>query len=123
MKTRQEGHPMPVACYDPATGALLGTYKTVAQIYTALAALTATQKTNVWTDLTSGSPAKWTTNEGQNAGAIGLAVGIVVDLAGAMTAAQLTDMKLRAVACYVYDNPRYLVNPPFDASINVPAYT
>jgi hypothetical protein len=114
---------MPVACYDPTTGALLGTRKTVATIFTQLSALTATQKTNVWADLTSGSPAKWTLNEGLNAAAIGIGVGIVASLVAAFTAAALTDMKLRVAAAYVYDNPRYLVNPACDSSINVPGYT
>lgn len=114
---------MSIVCNDPATGAFLGIRKTVATIYTQIGALTATQKANIWTDLTSGSPAKWTTNEGANAAAIGIGVGIVANLVAALTTAALTDQKIRVVAAYVWDNPTYLVTPSFDTSINVPGYT
>lgn len=113
---------MPTACYHPVTGALLGVYRPAHAIFAALSALTGPQKTAVWADLTGGSPAKWTSDRGPNAAAILMCVGITVSLAGAMTAAQLTDMKVRAVAAYVLDNPLYLVNPAFDPTINVPGW-
>lgn len=113
---------MPTAVYTNA-GALLGTRKTPAAIYAALTALTATQKSNIWTAFGAGSPALWATDDGPNAGAIGIGFGIVSNLAAGMTAAQLTDMKLRAVTAYVLDNPQWLVNPSFDASINLSGYT
>ncbi len=104
-------------------GTLLGIRKTPAAIYAALSTLTATQKTNIWTAFSAGSPALWSTDDGPNAGAIGIGFGIVANLASAMTTAQLTDMKLRAVTAYVLDNPEWLVHPAFDATINLPGYT
>lgn len=114
---------MPTAVYNPATGALLGTRRTPAAIYADLSALSAAKKTAVWTNFTAGSPALWATDDGPNAGAIGIGFGIVTNLAATMTAAELTDMKLRAVTAYVLDNPQYLIAPGFDPTINVPGYS
>jgi hypothetical protein len=112
---------MPTAAYG-ANGQLLGTRRTPAAIYADLSALSPAQKTNIWNNFTSGSPPLWATDDGASAGAIGIGFGLVANLAGAMTAAQLTDMKIRAVVCYVLDNVEYLIQPAFDQSINVPGY-
>ncbi len=113
---------MPTAVYDN-TGTLLGIRRTPAALYAALSALSGTQKGNIWTAFGAGSPALWSTDDGPNAGAIGVGFGIVSNLAASMNATQLTDMKIRAVVCYVLDNPQWLVQPAFDPSINVPGYS
>ncbi len=86
-------------------------------IYADLMALTTLQKTNVWTDLSSGTPKKYLLDTGANTAAIAALDWAVTD-AGA-TGAALTAAKLRIAAAYVQDNPAYLVNPSFDLSINV----
>ena len=113
---------MGTAVYD-ANGNLLGIRRTPAAIYSAINALTSTQKTNIWTDFTSGNPQKWATDDGPKAGAIGIGFGIVQNLAGAMTATQKTDMQVRAVTAYVLDNVQYLINPTFDPTISVAGYS
>ena len=103
-----------VAAWDPRPRVK----RSLFAIYTDLTALTATQQTNVWNDLSSGSPAKYLLDAGADAAAI-IVLDWVVRKAGA-TGAALTDAKLRAAAMYVQDNVTYLVNPVFDATINVP---
>jgi hypothetical protein len=83
-----------------------------------LLALTAAQKANVNTDLFGGSPAKWTQDAGANAATL-YAIWCSSQVSG-LSAADATTLKLAATACYVQDNPKYLVNPAFDPSINVP---
>ena len=87
-------------------------------IYTDLQALSTTQKTEVWTDLTSGTPKKYFLDTGPNAAAIGALDWAATD-SGA-TGAALTAARIRIAAFYVQDNPNYLVNPSFDPGINVP---
>lgn len=87
-------------------------------IYVDINALSGTNKTAIWTDLTSGSPPKWALNTGQNQAAIVTLHWSAVN-SGA-TAANLTDARMRLAACYVQDNPRYLVNPSFAAAVNIP---
>lgn len=87
-------------------------------IYIDLQALSTTQKTEVWTDLSSGSPKKYYTDVGPNAAAIA-ALDWAASDSGA-TGAALTSARLRITASYVQDNPTYLVNPSFDPGINVP---
>ena len=86
-------------------------------IYTDLQALTATQKTNVWNDLSSGTPKKYFLDTGTNTAAI-VALDWAATDSGA-TGAALTAARLRITAMYVQDNPHYLVNPTFDNTINV----
>lgn len=93
-------------------GRLLG------DIISDLNALTSAQKTAVWNDLTSGSPAKWELNNGFNASAIAV-LKFVVSLAS-LSAADVVAAKIFGVAMYCQDNPVYLVHPAFDSSINVP---
>lgn len=87
-------------------------------IYTDLVALTNTQKTNIWADLSSGTPAKYLQDTGTNTAAL-VVLDWVVQSSGA-TGAALTSAKLRAAAMYVQDNVDYLVHPTFDSTINVP---
>ncbi len=91
--------------------------RTILSIYNDLTALSAGQKTNVWTDLTSGSPAKIFTDAGPNAGSM-LVLHWAATQSGA-GAAGITDAKVRAATLYVQDHPAYLVQPAFDATINV----
>lgn len=87
-------------------------------IYNAILALTSTQKTNIWNDLTSGSPVKISQDVGPNAASIFLLWRIASNIS--LPAATITDMKITAATYYVQDNPTYLVNPSFDNTINVP---
>lgn len=83
-----------------------------------LNALSAAKKTAIWNDLNSGTPPKWALDNGPNAAAIA-----VLQLVGTLTglnAADILTAKIRGVAMFVSDNPAYLVNPPFDATINIP---
>jgi hypothetical protein len=92
--------------------------RTLLAIYTDLQALTAAQKTNVWTDLSSGTPKKYLQDVGRNAAAIAALDWAATDSGATGTA--LTAAKLRIGAMYVQDNPAYLINPSFDPTINVP---
>lgn len=91
--------------------------RTIYAIYTAIGALTATQQSAIWTDLTTGTPPKWATDAGPNAAAIA-AIHWSAANSGA-TAANLNDARRRLAAMYAQDNPGYLVAPAFDPSINV----
>ena len=81
-----------------------------------LEALTGTQKSATWTDLTSGSEPKWwfTKNEPELC-----VIHWQITDGPSLTAAQKLDLKLHAVAIYVQDNPSWLVHPAFDSTINV----
>lgn len=70
-----------------------------------------------WSDITSGSPPKWSTDSGPNAAAI--AVLTLLGASAALSAADVLEAKLRGVAMYCADNPAYLVNPVFDPTINI----
>ncbi len=86
-------------------------------VYQDLLALTGAQKTNVWADLTSGSPAKITLDKGPHSD-----TAFVLHWAATNTslpAASIVDAKVRAAAAYVVDNPKYLNIPAFDPTINV----
>lgn len=87
-------------------------------------ALTSTQWTKVWADLSAavvGPPAvprKYLTDYGTNAGPI-----FVFDWAlyvSGPTAAQQKAGQISLTAMYVQDQPSYLVHPPFDPSISIP---
>lgn len=105
-----------VAAWDPRLP-----MRALYQIYNDLAALTTTQQGNAWTDLSSGTPAKYLLDAGPNAAAIAV-MDWVVKKSGAAGAA-LTDARLRIAAMYVQDNASYLVTPAFDPTINVPGKT
>lgn len=87
-------------------------------IYNDIVALTNSQKTNIWDDLTSGSPIKLSQNTGPNSGFVFLLWRIASN--ASLPAATITDMKIAAATYYVQDNPRYLITPLFDATINIP---
>jgi len=112
---------MPTASYNPDTGELLGTQRSLLSIYQDLNALTAAQKNAVWTDFTSGTPPKWSLDDGPLAGVV-MALSVpAVDLSGLSSADQLK-ARLKMVAAYCVDRPLYLVNPSFDGSISIAAY-
>jgi hypothetical protein len=94
------------------------TNQSLVNIYTAIQALTATQKTNISNDLFSGSPMKVLTDAGPNAAS--LAVLWYQTQTATLSTADKNLAKLLAAAMYVGDNPNYLVQPSFDTSINVP---
>ncbi len=123
---------MPTACYDPATGGLLGTERSLFAIYTDLNALTNGQKNAIWTDFTSGSPPKWSQDgqdgvtHGFHAGEVSAHAGLAIDMpvvAGNWTTALQTKARLMMVAVYMLDRPKYLVAPSFDATINIQAWS
>lgn len=87
-------------------------------IYTNLKALTVAQQTAIWNDISSGVPAKYLLDTGPNTAAIAALDWSVTD-SGAMGAA-LTAARFRIVTCYVQDVPKYLVNPIFAPTVNVP---
>jgi hypothetical protein len=110
---------MSKAIYNGST--LLGIQRSMADLFIAISALTNAQKTAIWTDLSSGSPAKYLLSEGAAEAGIAALDWAIKD-SGA-TGASLTNARLRIAAMYAYDNPLYLVNPSFDATINIAAYT
>lgn len=81
-----------------------------------LNALSAAQKTNIWNDFISGTPSKWQMDAGPRSTDVFTAALIGTHASGGLQ----QQMRLLAVAAYVLDNPAYLVNPAFDATINVP---
>ena len=90
----------------------------IIDIYNDLAALAPASQTAIWNDLNVGSPKKYSAGYGVMAGAVRAhhAIRKNVTLAGQA----LTEQRLLLAACYVYDNPLYLVNPPFAPGVNVP---
>jgi hypothetical protein len=93
-------------------------FRSLYNIYTDIKGLNSTQKTNIWNDLNSGTPAKITLDLGPASMFIAMLWGFGHELTG-LTAADLAIMKIMAATYYVWDNPNYLVNPSFDPSINV----
>jgi hypothetical protein len=89
--------------------------RTLLAILTDLQALTTTQQQAVWTDFTSGSPAKWAGDAGPNAAALFTQMGVANDLG--LSGAALNKARVRAVAFYVQDVPGYL---PLSLGINIP---
>lgn len=118
---------------DPEFGGplLLGLQRSLLAIYTDLAALTSPQKIAIWTDFTSGSPPRWSRDgddgqtHGTHAPALAVAAVGAIDMhtSAGFTAAEQLSARLRMVAIYLLDNPKYLVNPAFDPTINVKPYT
>ena len=113
---------MPTVCYNPATGAKLGTQRSLLSIYNDLNALTLAKRNAIWADFTSGNPPKWSLDDGLNAGVV-MALSVpAIDLTGLTTADQLK-ARIKMVAAYILDRPLYLVAPAFDGTIDVPGYT
>lgn len=83
-----------------------------------LNALTNGQKTAVWADLSGGTPPKWALDAGRNAAAIA-AIEWAATVPAGITTAERTEARLRLAAMYCQDNPKYLVAPAFDNTINI----
>lgn len=82
-----------------------------------IAALSAGNQSAVWTDLSSGTPAKILATAGQNNADI-MTMEFIIRRAG-LSGAALTEARQLAAAFYVQDNPRYLNNPPFAPAIMI----
>lgn len=93
------------------------TIRTLLNISADITSLSASQKTAIWSDLTSGSPAKILASVGPNAGS--LFVFRRMAILAVLGPADSTSCKVDAAAMYVQDNPAYLVRPAFDATINI----
>lgn len=98
----------------------------LSDLYQSLAALTVTQHNNIWTNISASvtgppsAPRKYLLDVGPNAAAI-----FVMDWSiyqSGATGAKLTAAQNDLISMYVQDNPAYLINPPFDTSINVPGW-
>ena len=87
-------------------------------IYTQIGALTATQKLNISNDLFGGSPPKFTQDIGDDSP--DLLVLWTLQQTGGLSTADKNLVKQAAATIYCRDNPKYLVNPSFDTSINIP---
>lgn len=83
-----------------------------------LVALTAQQKSNIWTAFTAGNPPLYQTDKGVNAGL--LAIGQFLGQVASFSGAEQQEFRLRAIVLYVMDNTTWLVTPAFDNTINVP---
>lgn len=92
--------------------------RTLLAIYTDLKALTAQQQGAIWTDISSGSPAKYFSDQGAEPGAVSIYDFIIFK--SGLPGPAITDAQFRLVAIYTRDNPTYLVNPPFAPTVNVP---
>lgn len=107
-----------VAAFDPRPRVARSIYA----IYTDLAALTTTQQTNVWNDLSAIATGqivpKYLLDAGGDTAAI-VVMDWVIKKSGT-SGANLTDARLRIASMYVQDNPKYLVHPTFDSTINIP---
>lgn len=105
-----------VAAWDPRPR----TARPLYAIYSDLTVLTAAQQSAVWTNisaLTNGVE-KYLLDAGPNTAAI-----VVMDWAvksSGATGTALTAARFRIVAMYVQDNPKYLVNPSFATTVNIP---
>jgi hypothetical protein len=92
--------------------------RTLTDLLTTLKALTTQQKTNIWTDLASGTPPRYANYSGGNDAGIFILDWVISD--SGLSGNALTVARLRITAMYVQDHSNYLVNPAFDTSISVP---
>lgn len=92
--------------------------KSVKQLYDEIQALSAGQKTNIWTDISTNL--KYFANGSFNEGSIAT-MHYAATFTG-ISGATLTAARSIIVALYVQDNPLYLINPTFDTSVNIPGY-
>lgn len=93
------------------------TLKSLYALGTAIAALSTSQKTNLFAALFSGTPPLYQSDIGPNAAAIG-AVYLCTATPGVFTQPQ----QIGIAAFYVQDNPGFLVAPSFDPTINISGY-
>jgi len=96
--------PVPLSLADVAPSARKP--RTLYAIRADIAGLTNAQKSAAWTDLTGGTPPKWSQDAGPNAAA--LAVLQMIGASGTLGAADVAEAKLRAAAFYLADNPTWL---------------
>jgi hypothetical protein len=89
----------------------------IISIYTDLGSLSINQRTAIWSNLTAGTPPLWTLDLGPNAAT--LYSFRFQATTGSLTVAERNDAQRWAVAMYCQDNPKYLVAPTFDPTINV----
>jgi len=93
-------------------------YRLLTNIYQSIQALTAAQRTNIWTDLSApyaGSPRRYLSTAGINAGPI-----FSEDWdANQTTGNQRDSSRMRIEAMYTQDNCFYLDRPVFDNTISV----
>lgn len=115
----------PTAPQDALAAAIVAAHggprvkRTLLAIIADLTALTSGQKIAIGNDLFTGPPAnKWQGNAGPNAAAMFTLY--FQTQTGGMSPADKALAKLYAAAMYTQDNPKYLVNPSFDPSINIP---
>ena len=83
-------------------------------------ALTTTQWGKVWADLSAASgpvPRKYLADTGPNTATVFCYDHIIFVVGG--TTAQVKAGQVSLTACYVQDNPAYLIQPPFDQTINL----
>lgn len=85
-------------------------------IYNAILALTGPQKLAIGADL-FGASQKWAENVGINRAGMGV-IYLITQLG--LNATQTNLAKTMGAAMYVQDNPKYLLNPSFDPTINIP---
>ncbi len=99
-----------------------GTYqsRTLPDLYAALSALTAAQKSAIAADLFAGSLMKVLIDTGPNAAAIAVLYFLYQSLT--LSSADKATAQLYAAAMYAQDNPAYLIAPAFDKTINVPGW-
>ncbi|HYE00295.1 MAG TPA: hypothetical protein VEH84_12990 [Alphaproteobacteria bacterium] len=99
---QQQAQPLSLADVAPTARKPRALYAIRADI----AALTNSQKTAAWNDLTGGTPPKWSQDAGPNAAA--LAVLQLLGASGTLGAADVLEAKTRAAAMYLQDNPGWL---------------
>lgn len=81
--------------------------------------ITDAQLVATWNDLTSGSDPKIAEGSGVAKLSIMVLHFIAVGIGG-LTTPEKRQAQKRAIAFYIYDNPKYLVNPPFAPIVNIP---
>lgn len=126
---------MPIAAYDPVTGAHLGTLRTLLSIFQDLAALSGganSQQSRIWANFTAlvANPAggpnvpRWSLADGYGAPAVmALSVpAIDTPVSSAFPASVQNVARMKMVAAYLLGNPKYLEQPAFDPTINVKGY-
>lgn len=87
----------------------------IGDIYDDVASLPVPKQLAIWGDLSGGNPPKWRRGASENKKAIWSVAAIPQTVPAASADARAT-----MIALYVQDNPGYLVNPPFEPSLNIP---
>jgi len=87
-------------------------------IWKDIGALSGAQKQNIANDLFSGDPPKVTQDTGVNAP--DLLILWTLQNSVSLSTTDKQSAQRSAMSIYTLDNPKYLVHPPFDPTINVP---